>query len=299
MFKTVRLYLSEIKFAHTVFAMPFAMAGAALAFSEAAAARDGRPAPLFVAEKLALIIAATVGARSAAMMFNRLADVRYDAANPRTARRAVVTGAISKPAAWGFVGCMCAVFIIAAALLNTLSLALSPLALVVVLGYSLTKRFTPLTHFFLGLALALAPMGAWIGVLGSLASFEIPALMAGAVLLWTAGFDIIYACRDYRVDAASALHSIPKSIGIEKALYLSAVLHAAAVLLLISLLAVSPSLGLIFAFGVVAIAALLFFEHMIVRPNDLSRINTAFFTINGIVSAVLLVCVILDVLLPC
>ncbi len=294
MFRTVRLYLSEIKVAHAIFAMPFAIAGATLAFAE----RADATLP-FIIEKLILIIAAMFAARSAAMMFNRIVDIRCDAVNPRTSGRALVSGRISKTAAWAFVVCMSAAFIIFAALLNTLSLALSPLVLAVVLGYSLTKRFTPLTHFFLGFALALAPIGAWIGVLGSFASLEIPALMAGAVLLWVAGFDIIYACQDCGTDAEASLHSIPKSIGIRKSLHLSAALHAGTMVCLIALPAAASSLGLIFAIGVVVIAALLFFEHMIVWPNDLSRINTAFFTINGIVSAVLLVCVILDVLLPC
>lgn len=271
--------------------MPFAIAGAALAFG-----RKAGP-PAFVAEKLALIILAMAAARSAAMMFNRIVDLPYDAANPRTANRAVVTGKISKRAAWLFVAVTSAVFVVAAGLLNTLALFLSPLALLIILGYSLTKRFTPMTHFFLGLSLALAPAGAWIGVLGSFDAVEIPALLAGAVLLWAAGFDIIYACQDYGTDLASPLHSLPKTMGIRNALLLSAALHAGMVGLLVALLAVAAALGTVFALGVIAIAALLLFEHMIVRPGDLSRVGATFLAVNGIISAALMVCVVLDVLL--
>jgi 4-hydroxybenzoate polyprenyltransferase len=290
MFQTARVYLSEIKFAHTIFAMPFAFAGAAMAFAEC-----GRPSILFILEKLALVIVAMIGARSAAMMFNRIADVRFDAANPRTAGRALVTGRISRRAAWTFIACMSALFIIAAGLLNPLAFLLSPAALAIVLGYSLTKRFTALTHFFLGLSLSLAPIGAWIGVLGAFGHFEIPALTAGAVVLWVAGFDIIYACQDYKIDAASPLHSMPKLLEIGKALLLSAMLHGGTVLFLIGLL-IAAHMGVIFAVGIVVIAVLLIIEHLIIRPGHLSRVNTAFLTLNGIVSATLMVSIILDML---
>ena len=292
MFKTARIYLSEIKFAHTIFAMPFALAGAALAFSECR-----HLSAAFVVEKLVLVLIAMAGARSAAMMFNRIADLRFDAANPRTANRAVVTGRISRRAAWAFVACMSALFVLAAALLNPLALALSPAALAIVLGYSLTKRFTALTHFFLGLSLSLAPIGAWIGVLGAFGHFETPALLAGAVILWVTGFDIIYSCRDYKIDMASTLHSIPKSTGVPNALMISALLHAGTVAFLIGVLIALPHLGAIFIAGIIIIAALLLIEHLIVRPSDLTRINTAFLTLNGVVSVVLMLAVIVDVIL--
>lgn len=291
MFRTVRLYLSEIKVAHTIFAMPFAIAGATLAFAE----RADATLP-FIIEKLILIIAAMFAARSAAMMFNRIVDIRCDAANPRTSGRALVSGRISKTAAWAFVVCMSAIFITAAMLLNALALILSPLALAIVLGYSLTKRFTSMTHLFLGLSLALAPMGGWIGVLGSFRAFEVPALMAGAVLLWVAGFDIIYACQDYQIDLAAPLHSLPKSLGIRNALFISALLHAGTIGFLIALLAASGRLGTIFAIGNIVVAVILLAEHLLVRPNDLSRIGTAFLTLNGIVSGVVMFSVILDVI---
>jgi 4-hydroxybenzoate polyprenyltransferase len=291
MFQTAKTYLDEIKFAHTIFAMPFAFSGAALALAQC-----GSPGAFFLVEKLALIVVAMIGARSAAMMFNRIADVRFDAANPRTADRALVTGRISLSAAWIFVACASALFIIAAALLNPLSLALSPAALFIVLGYSLTKRFTALTHFFLGLSLSLAPTGAWIGVLGVFGRFEIPALTAGALILWVAGFDIIYACQDYKIDAASPLHSIPKSLGVRKALVLSAILHGGMVVFLAGLLIVAQ-LGVIFAVGIVIIAALLVAEHLIIKPTDLSRVETAFLTLNGLVSATLMLAIVLDALI--
>jgi len=290
MFQTARIYLSEIKFTHTVFAMPFAFAGAALAFAE-----RGHPDIVFVVEKLVLIVVAMVGARSAAMMFNRIVDVRFDAANPRTANRALVTGRISRRAAAIFVLCASIVFQIAAELLNPLAGHLAPAALAIILGYSFTKRFTALTHFFLGLSLALAPIGAWIGVLGNFGRFEIPALAAGAVVLWVAGFDIIYACQDYKIDAASPLHSIPKSLGIGKALLFSAMLHGGTALFLVGLL-LAAHMGAIFAAGIIVIAALLVVERLIIRPGDLSRVDTAFLTLNGIVSATLMASIILDVL---
>lgn len=290
MFATARTYLAEIKFAHTLFAMPFALAGAALAFAECS-----RPPLAFIIIKLILIILAMVSARSAAMMFNRIADRPFDAANPRTASRALVTGRITPRAAWLFVATSSAIFIIAAALLNPLALALSPPALAIVLGYSLTKRFTALTHFFLGLSLSLAPIGAWLGVLGAFGPFQIPALLAAAVITWVAGFDIIYACQDYKIDLASPLNSIPKSTGVPNALMISALLHAATVALLIALLIVSH-LGLIFAIGIITIAALLLWEHLIIRPSDLTRINTAFLTLNALISLTLLLSIFLSVL---
>jgi 4-hydroxybenzoate polyprenyltransferase len=291
MFTTAKTYLSEIKFAHTLFAMPFALAGAALAFAECS-----HPPLAFIIIKLILIIVAMIAARSAAMMFNRIADRPFDAANPRTSSRALVTGRISLRAAWLFVASSSALFIIAATLLNPLALALSPAALAIVLAYSYTKRFTALTHFFLGLSLSLAPIGAWIAVLGAFGPFQIPALLAAAVILWTAGFDIIYACQDYKIDLASPLHSIPKSFGVPNALIISALLHAGAVALLIALLIASPHLGMIFAAGIIIIAALLFWEHLIIRPSDLSRINTAFLTLNALISLILLLSITLDTL---
>lgn len=275
--------LEMIKFSHTVFALPFALLSAVLA--------SGGVPPLPV---LAKILAAMVGARSAAMAHNRLADREIDAANPRTASRALPAGVLSVGFARGFLAASVLLFLAAAASLNRATLLLSPVVLALLFLYAYTKRFTSLSHFVLGLCLALAPVGAWIAVSGSLAL--LPILLGLAVLVWTAGFDMLYALQDEEHDRAVGLKSVPARWGTRSALAASAALHAVMVLLLLAVWRLSGG-GALFAAGIAATAAALFYQHAIVKPGDLSRINTAFFTANGLVSATLAICGIADVLL--
>jgi 4-hydroxybenzoate polyprenyltransferase len=266
--RRLAMYGRMVKLSHSVFALPFALAAAALA------APDGGLAP----STLAWIVVAMVGARSAAMGFNRLADHAIDARNPRTAARELPSGAMSRGEVWLFVTASAAALVLAAWRLNPLCLALSPVALLVVLGYSYTKRFTALSHVVLGLALAIAPVGAWIAVRGR---FDVPPVLLGlAVLLWVAGFDIIYACQDVDFDRGAGLHSIPARLGIGGALRLSRALHVAAVAVLASLAVVVP-LHPVYLAGVVLVAVMLAYEHSLVREGDLSRVDAAFFTVNG------------------
>ena len=273
-----------IQFEHTVFALPFALAGAVLA-------QRGLPS----LEKLAWILLAMVGARSAAMTFNRLADQPYDARNPRTARRPLVTGALSRRFAWLFLLAACLLFVFSASRLNRLAFWLSFPVLLLVLGYSYAKRFTWGTHFLLGACLGCAPLGAWIAVRGDIRAA--PAVLGLAVLFWTAGFDIIYACQDTDFDRTVGLHSAPRRWGVGRALILSRLLHAAMIL---ALLAVGRllHLGLIYHLGVLGTAALLAYEHTLIRADDLSRVNRAFFTINGYVSIFLLLATAADLRWP-
>ncbi|MEP7363937.1 MAG: UbiA-like polyprenyltransferase [Acidobacteriota bacterium] len=277
---TVRHTLDMIKFEHSVFALPFALTGALLAIHDAALPLDA------VSTKLALIVLAMVGARSAGMTFNRIVDAQIDARNPRTRTRQIPSGILSARFAWGFLLVAVTVFLLAAWLLNPLCLALSPLALAIVLGYSLTKRFTSLSHLVLGFALGIAPAAAWIAIRGSL-DLRILWLTA-AVTFWTAGFDIIYSCQDVDFDRAEKLFSVPKRFGIAGALWLSRLLHAAMIVCLLMLWH-QFALGWLGAAGVAAIAALLLYEHSLVKPNDLSRVNAAFFTVNGYVSVLFFV----------
>ena len=274
--------LAMIKFSHTLFALPFALLAMVLA------AGGWPPWPV-----VGKILAAMVGARSAAMAHNRLADRAIDAANPRTADRALPAGALSVPFVWSFLAVSAAVFVAAAASLNPLTLALSPVALAILLGYAYTKRFTWLSHFALGLCLAIAPVGAWIAVLGSFAL--LPALIGLAVLFWTAGFDILYALQDEEFDRRAGLQSIPARFGTRPALALSALCHAATAGLLFSTWRLSGSGPLFGAALLVSVGALVY-QHAIVRPGDLSRVNAAFFTANGFVSAVLCAGGVADVL---
>jgi 4-hydroxybenzoate polyprenyltransferase len=272
------VYARMIKLSHSVFALPFALASAILASAGSGLA----PRTLF------WIVVAMVGARSAAMGFNRLADQAIDARNPRTAGRELPRGLLSRAEVWAFVALSAATLVLAAAMLNPLCLKLSPIALLIVLGYSFTKRFTALSHIVLGLSLAIAPVGAWVAVRGQ---FDLPPVVLGlAVLLWVAGFDTIYACQDAGFDRESGLHSLPARLGIRRALMLARVFHVMAVSLLLALPALVP-LHPLYLGGVVLVAILLGYEHSLVRHDDLSRIDAAFFTVNGWISVAYLVCV--------
>jgi 4-hydroxybenzoate polyprenyltransferase len=263
------LFGRMIKFSHSVFALPFALASAGLAI-------DTRgPVPW---SKLGWILVAMVGARSAAMGFNRLADQALDARNPRTAGRELPRGVLGRGEVWAFVLLAAACFVFAAAMLNPLCLALSPVALALVLGYSYTKRFTAFSHLVLGLGLSIAPEGAWLALRVIVPSPPVELGRAG--MAWVAGFDVIYACQDVSYDRAAGLYSIPARLGVGGALRVSRTLHAAAVLLLASLYALAP-LHPVYLAGVAAVAALLAYEHSLVREGDLSRVNAAFFAVNG------------------
>lgn len=281
--RSLKTTLEMIKFSHTLFALPFALLAAVLA-------ARGLPA----LPTLAKILLAMVGARSAAMSHNRLADHAIDAANPRTASRALPSGAVSAGFVRIFLAGSVVLFLLAAASLNRLTFALSPAALALLLLYSYTKRFTWLSHLVLGLCLALAPIGAWIAVSGSFA--WTPILLGLAVLFWTAGFDILYALQDEDHDRRAGLKSVPARWGARTALAASAALHAAMIPLLLAVWRLSGG-GALFAAGILATAAALLYQHVIVKPGDLSRINTAFFTANGFVSVILAFCGIADVLL--
>lgn len=280
--RKTRIILEMIKFEHTVFALPFALMAAFVA-------ARGVP-PLRI---LGWILVAMVGARSAAMAFNRIADARYDALNPRTKNRAIPTGILSISQVAVFTLVAAALLIFAAWELNPLAFALSPLALLIVLGYSYTKRFTALSHGFLGLALAVAPMGAWIAVTGNLGAA--PAYLAGAVLFWLFGFDIIYALQDTQFDKEIGLHSIPAALGNAKALLISRVGHSVMLALLVMFGLAAHLHGFYFA-GVVFTAALVIYEQSLVKPNDLSRLNFAFFNLNGYISVGLFLFTLADVL---
>lgn len=272
-FRKVKILLEMIKIEHTVFALPFAFMGALLG---ARGLPSGRQA--------FYILLAMVGARSAAMAFNRLADARYDAQNPRTRNRALPQGLITPSATLVFIGASALLFFWAAAQLNSLCLTLSPLALLVVLFYSYTKRFTWGTHLFLGAALGLAPLGGWIAIRGDLGL--VPLVLAGAVLLWVAGFDILYALQDVEFDRRMRLFSLPSRWGATRALRVARGLHlgAGAGFLLLGWLA---GLGRLYFGAALLTSLLLIWEHHLISPTDLSRLNHAFFTLNGVIGLVL------------
>jgi 4-hydroxybenzoate polyprenyltransferase len=261
-----------IKWEHSVFALPFALCGALLA-------AHGIP----TARQLIWIVIAMVSARSAAMAFNRLADSSLDAANPRTQTRALPAGALRPAFVATFVVVSCAAFLLAASKLNRTALELAPVALAVVLAYSYTKRFTRWSHLFLGFALGIAPAAAWIAVRGSLDPRIL--LLTAAVTFWVGGFDVLYACQDYDFDLQRGLHSIPRHWGIRRALWIARMFHGIMLLLLIGLVIVF-GLGKLAMLGVFAVACLLAYEHSLVSPNNLSRLNVAFFTMNGVISVV-------------
>jgi 4-hydroxybenzoate polyprenyltransferase len=292
--QTIRHLLELIRFSHTLFALPFALLAAVMAW---------RITP-FRWRDLAGVLLCMVAARSFAMAFNRLADQRLDAANPRTAGRHLPAGILSVPQVAAFAS-LCAVgFVVStlAFLPNRLPLLLSLPVLLFLAGYSYTKRFTSLAHFWLGAALALSPVAAWIAIRGEAIianpSDLLPALvLGGAVLSWVAGFDIIYACQDYDSDIRARLHSVPVWLGIPTALRLAAVCHLATVSLLACLPLVYPFLGWIYWAGVISVAGLLVYEHFLVRPDDLSRVNSAFFNVNAVISLGLFAVGSLDLLL--
>lgn len=278
--KRLRLTLEMIKFEHSVFALPFALTGALLAF------RDGGFDSSGIWRKLAWIIAAMVCARSAAMAFNRLVDQDIDARNPRTKGRHLPAGLLTRGFAWAFVTVSAALFFLAAAELNRLCLRLAPLALAVIFFYSFTKRFTSFSHLVLGFSLGIAPAAAWIAVRGS---FDPRILwLTAAVTCWTAGFDIIYSCQDFEFDTAEELWSIPRALGIARALHVAQLLHVLMIGCLLALI-YAMHLGILALAGVAAVVALLLYEHSLVKPSDFSRVNAAFFTMNGYVSVLFFV----------
>jgi 4-hydroxybenzoate polyprenyltransferase len=279
----LRTTLEMIKWEHSVFALPFALCGAMLA-------ANGLPQP----RQLLWIVVAMVAARSAAMAFNRLADQQIDAANPRTRMRALPAGVLSRGFVVGFVVFFSALFVFAAAQLNRLTLELSPVALAIVLGYSYTKRFTRWSHLVLGFALGIAPAAAWIAVRGSL-DWRILILTA-AVTFWVAGFDVLYSCQDCEFDRGAGLHSIPRTIGIKNAMVTARVFHVV-MLLLLAVLIAAFHLGWLAIAGVVLAGLLLGWEHSLVRAEDLSRLNAAFFTMNGVISVLFFVCLAADLLM--
>jgi 4-hydroxybenzoate polyprenyltransferase len=272
----VRNTFEMIKIEHTLFALPFAFLGAVLA-------ANGLPA----AKQILWITAAMVGARSTAMAFNRIADREYDARNPRTANRALPAGILSVGFVWAFTLVSATLFFVAAAMLNRLTLVLAPIALASVLLYSFSKRWTLLSHLLLGWCLSIAPTGAWIAVRGALDS-PVPLLLSLVVMLWTAGFDVLYACQDYDFDMKAGLHSIPRRFGIARSLLIARGLHVAAFAALLGLYWITH-LGVFALVGVAATAVLLFYQHRLVKADDLSKLNAAFFTTNAFVSVILLV----------
>jgi 4-hydroxybenzoate polyprenyltransferase len=290
MLRSLRSLLELIRFSHTVFALPFALTSAALAWKKP---------PGFHLLQLVGIILCMVFARSAAMAFNRLADRRYDAANPRTAARHLPAGLLSPAAVWAFTLACAAGFVASTAIFlafdNPWPLYLGVPVLLFVGAYSYTKRFTALAHFWLGASLFLAPVAAWIAIRGvQLQEMATPLLLGGAVLFWVAGFDILYACQDADFDRKAKLHSVPAALGVAASLRVALVCHLVMLALLFGLYAASPDLGWIYLTGVIATAALLVYEHWLVRPDDLTRVNQAFFQVNGIISVGLFVVVLVQ-----
>ena len=273
--------LEMIKFEHTIFALPFAFIGSVLA-------SGGLPS----GRQIGWIIAAMVGARSAAMTFNRIVDLRFDRLNPRTEKRALPTGTLSMPFAAAFTVFMSGLFIFAAYQLNPLCFYLSFPTLAILFFYSYTKRFTALSHLFLGLAIGLAPLAAWLSIRGAFA--WPPVLLSAAVMFWVAGFDVIYALQDMEFDRKNRLFSLPARLGPGPALLMSTAFHAATIVLLLAT-AVWMQLGAIAFTGILVVAGILFWEHRIVKPDDFSRVNVAFFSLNGYVSILLLVSFATDV----
>lgn len=276
-------YFSFVKFSHTVFALPFAISGYFLAIS--------REEYSFSLRILLLVVLCMVFARNAAMGFNRYADEKFDAMNPRTASREIPAGIISKKSALIFVVINSILFIISAGMINRLTLILSPVALFIILGYSLTKRFTVLCHFILGLSLSLAPTGAYISVTGR---FDLlPVIYSFIVLTWVSGFDIIYSLQDDEFDRSMNLHSIPALTGRKKGLLISMILHVLTILFVIAA-GIAGRSGILFWAGAAIFILLLIYQHVIVRPHDISRVNLAFATTNGIASIIFAIFVITD-----
>ena len=274
--RNIHVTLEMIKIEHTLFALPFAFLGAVLA-------ANGLP----TLHQLVWITLAMVGARSTAMAFNRIADREYDALNPRTATRALPAGLLPVGFVWVFTIVSAVLFFVAAAMLNRLALILAPVALASIVLYSYSKRWTLLSHVVLGWCLSIAPTGAWIAVRGTLDS-PIPLLLSLVVLLWTAGFDVLYACQDYEFDSKTGLHSIPRRFGIANSLLIARLFHLCAFLALLTLYWITQ-LGVVALIGVLATGILLVYQHRLVRADDLSKLNAAFFTTNAFVSVILFV----------
>jgi 4-hydroxybenzoate polyprenyltransferase len=283
LWKSTVATLEMIKWEHSIFALPFALTGAVLA-------ANGWP-PLRV---LGWIVVCMVAARSAAMAFNRLVDARLDAANPRTAMRAIPAGSLSGRFVGGFVVVSVLLFALGAAMLNRMTLELAPIALAIVLAYSYMKRITRWSHVVLGLALGIAPSAAWIAVRGSL-DVRIVVLTA-AVLLWVGGFDVLYACQDFEHDRKAGLNSVPQAFGVAPAFWIARAMHLG-MLAMLCWLIVLFGLGKVAVLGVVLVALLLLYEHLIISPKDMRRMNAAFFTLNGLISVVFFGFVAADVLL--
>ena len=283
LWKSTVVTLEMIKWEHSIFALPFALTGAVLA-------ANGWP----TLRILGWIVVCMVAARSAAMAFNRLVDARIDAANPRTAMRAIPAGTLTGRFVGGFVVVSIAIFVLGAAMLNRLTFELAPVALAVVLLYSYMKRVTRWSHVVLGLALGIAPAAAWIAVRGSLDARIV--VLTGAVLLWVGGFDVLYACQDFEHDRKVGLNSVPQAFGLGAAFWIARAMHLGMLLLLCWLIALF-GLGKIAVLGVVLVAILLLYEHSIVSPRDMRRMNAAFFTLNGVISVVFFGFVAADVLL--
>ncbi|MBS1128289.1 MAG: ubiA [Nitrospirae bacterium] len=279
----IKIILEMIKFEHTIFALPFAFTGALLAL-------DGLPS----LEQVIWIIAAMVGARSAAMGFNRWADRDIDSENPRTKTRALPLGLVTPAQVLAFIIVSSGLLVLAAYMLNPLSFMLAPVALAIVFFYSYTKRFTFLSHAFLGLAISGAPMGAWIAVTGR---FEFPALVLGvAVLFWLVGFDILYALQDVEFDQKAGLHSVPQRFGVRTSLLISRTAHLVTMLCLFWVYVLLP-VGLVYLLGVLVAMGLIIYEHSLVKESDLSKLNIAFFNMNGYISVTIFIFTLLDVLL--
>lgn len=277
MFTRVRLALDMIKFEHSIFALPFALTGALLAI------RDGGLAGQVLWAKILWIVIAMVCARSAAMAFNRLIDADIDARNPRTRTRHIPAGLLSTAFGWTLVAVTSTMFVAAAYALNTLCFRLAPVALGIVFAYSFTKRFTALSHLVLGFALGIAPAAAWIAIRGSLDPRIL--WLTAAVTFWTAGFDVIYSCQDYEFDLDAGLFSLPRRLGIARALFVARMLHAGMLACLLALV-YTLQLGALSLAGIAIVAGLLIYEHGLVQADDLSRVDAAFFTMNGYVSVV-------------
>src|SRR5246127_4514962 len=274
----IRTVLEMIKFEHSVFALPFALTGALLA---ARATRNSWP----TLRQILWIVVAMVAARSAAMTINRIVDLRYDRENPRTKQRALATGVLSVSFAWTFTVIAVAVFFLAAWQLNTLALKLAPVAIAILFFYSFTKRFTTWSHLFLGFSLGISPAAAWIAITGGLDWRML--ILCGAVTLWVGGFDVLYACQDVDYDKAAGLFSIPKRFGIARALLIARAMHVGVVVLLVCL-AASFALPWPAWVGIGVVAALLAYEHSLVKADDLSRLDAAFFAVNGYISLLFL-----------
>ena len=282
-FSRVATYGRLVRFSHTIFALPFAVMGAVLG-------ADGLPDW----RTALLILFAMVFARSMAMSMNRLADHEIDAANPRTKGRELPSGALSRGEVWFFLIAAVLSFVCTCLFLNRLTFYLSPIVLVVLLTYPFAKRFTSLCHLWLGAALGLSPIGAFVAVRGEFGPDALaPWLLGGAVVLWTAGFDVIYALLDIEFDRKKKLFSLPARLGPTRALLVSAVFHVVTVALLVTV-GLAASLGVAWYVGVAVVAGIIFYEHWIVKPNDLSRVTMAFFTLNGIVSLLLMVAMLVD-----